>query len=102
MVKVFEIIKFFDLVFLSVWGLTVIEIIPLLSLGFLTELNIDEAIKTAMALVGLIWFLVTIPHKYKMFSLERKIKKEELEALTRENDIKSEKIKVKTKKNKNV
>ncbi len=72
-----------DIFFLSIWGLTIIDILKLADGN--SYAGLDDWIKTLMALVGLIYFLITIPHKIKMQKLERKYKKEEIEKLEKEN-----------------
>ena len=84
MVKIQEFFKLIDFFFLSVWGLTLMDLIPLISINFLDDL--DGIIKTLMALSGFLYFVITIPHKVKMNRLEKKIKEEELEALEFENE----------------
>ena len=73
----------FDIFFLSVWGLTIIDILKLADGN--SYAGLDDWIKTLMALAGLIYFLITIPHKVKMQRLERKHKKEQIEKLENEN-----------------
>ena len=72
-----------DTIFLGVWGLTIMDLVPLLNVEIFD--SIDGVIKTLMAFVGLLYFIVTIPHKIKMQRLDRKIRKEELEKIEREN-----------------
>ena len=73
-----------DIFFLSIWGLTIIDVLKLADGN--SYANLDDWIKTLMALVGLIYFLITIPHKIKMQNLERKHKKEQIEKLEIENE----------------
>ncbi len=72
-----------DVFFLSIWGLTIIDILKMAEGNYYA--NLDNWIKTLMALAGLIYFLITIPHKIKMQRLDRKMKKEEIEKLEQEN-----------------
>ena len=68
--------------FLSIWGLTIIDVLKLADGGYS---SIDNWIKTLMALAGLIYFVITIPHKIKIQRLDRKLKKEQIEKLEIEN-----------------
>ncbi len=72
-----------DVFFLSIWGLTIIDLLKLADVN--TYTNLDDWIKTLMALAGLIYFLITIPHKVKMQKLDRKLKEEQIEKLEIEN-----------------
>jgi hypothetical protein len=77
-------LKFFDFIFISIWGLTVIDLLKIA-----TETpyaSIDNWIKTLMALGGLVYLIFSIPHKIKMQKLERKMKEEQIEKLERENE----------------
>lgn len=84
MTKLKALYNLLDTVFLGIWGLTIMDLLPLFQVDLFSTL--DNTIKSLMALVGFIYFIVTIPHKLKMQRLERKIKEEELEKLTKEND----------------
>ncbi len=72
-----------DIFFLSIWGLTIIDLLKLTDVNYYA--NLDDWIKTLMALAGLIYFLITIPHKIKMQRLDRKLKEEQIEKLKIEN-----------------
>lgn len=72
-----------DVLFLSIWGLTIIDLLKLADGNYYVDL--DDWIKTLMALAGLIYFLITIPHKIKMQRLDRKLKEEQIEKLEQEN-----------------
>ena len=72
-----------DIFFLSICGLTIIDILKIADGG--TYSSLDNWIKTLMALAGLIYFLITIPHKIRMQNLERKEKQEQIEKLEIEN-----------------
>ena len=77
-------VKFFDFIFISVWGLTVVDV---LKIAVETPYSsIDNWIKTLMAIGGLIYLVFSIPHKIKMQKLERKMKEEEIEKLEHENE----------------
>ena len=73
-----------DIFFLSIWGLTIIDILKMAEGN--SYANLDNWIKTLMALAGLVYFLITIPHKIKMQRLDRKMKEEEIEKIEYEND----------------
>lgn len=63
--------KFLDAFFFAVCGLTWID---LLAINAFSLDSIDNVIKTLMALAGFVYFALTIPHKFKMWKLDRKIK----------------------------
>lgn len=81
--------KMLDIAFMSVWGLTVFDLVKAVS-GSEVLLSIDGVIKTLMAGAGLVYFLIQIPHKMKMQRLDGEIKVEELEKIKRENDKKEQ------------
>ena len=65
-------IRFFDFIFISVWGLTIMDLLKLATEG--PYAYIDNWIKTVMAIGGLIYLVFSIPHKIKMQKLERQMK----------------------------
>lgn len=75
----YSVLKYF---FTVVWGLTIIDILPLMSWDSVKHLemfmNLDNAIKTITALLGLIYFAIEIPSKLKKAKLERDILREDL------------------------
>jgi uncharacterized membrane protein YqjE len=82
--------SFIEKIFLGFWGLTVIELIPILNLGLLK--GIDDTIKIIMATVGAVYLIVQLPYKIwslkdkkKSSKLDIELKKQELEKLKREN-----------------
>ena len=77
--------NFLDAIFGSVWALMIVDIIQTSN-----EVlhSVDGWFKVLMSFVGLIYFVMMIPHKIKMQSLDRAIKKQELEKITKENDKK--------------
>lgn len=79
------IFKIFDIFFVSIWGLTIMDLIKITTKSE-ALLNIDTTIKTIMAIVGLIYFLIQIPHKIKMQKLDREFKEKEIEKIKRENE----------------
>lgn len=83
-------VKFFDFIFVSVWGLTIMDLLKITAENPYS--NIDAWIKTLMALGGLIYLAFSFPHKIRMQKLERKLKEEELEKITRENDKQNGKL----------
>ena len=84
MEKISEIFKVIDLFAFSFLGVTVLEMIPLMSFSFLD--NLDGIVKSIMTFAGMLYFVISIPHKIKMQNLEKKIKQEELEVLEFDND----------------
>lgn len=92
MTKIKSLLNFVEYYFLSIWGLTILDIMPLVNLDIFD--NIDDTIKTAMALFGAIFFLAQLPFKImelvdkkKLRQIEIEHKAEELERLRRENDL---------------
>lgn len=79
------VIKIFDFMFVSIWGLTLVDIASLVTKNE-SILNIDDSLKTFMAVVGAIYFIVQIPHRIRTQRIEREIKKQELEKLKKENE----------------
>lgn len=77
--------RIFDIFFVSIWGLTIVDLIKITTKSE-TLLNIDNTIKTIMAIVGALYFLIQIPHKIKMQKLERELKEEQIEKIKRENE----------------
>ena len=84
MSKIKYLYNLLDTLFLGVWGLTIMDLIPLLNIQIFE--SIDGVIKTLMAFVGCVYFVITIPHKIKMQKLDRKIRQEELEKIEKENN----------------
>lgn len=74
---------FMDVLFFSIWGLTIMDVLKLMNVGAYSD--IDNIIKTSMALVGFVYFALSIPHKLKMQRLERKLKEQQIEKLEMEN-----------------
>ncbi len=61
------------------------DLVPLIQNSVFSD--IDNWIKTLMALAGLIYFLITIPYKLKNLPLERRMKEQQLKKLERENEL---------------
>ncbi len=72
-----------DFVSLGIWGITIFDLL-FLNIDLLD--SIDSLSKSLMAVLGAIYFGVSIPHKLKMQRLDRGIKEEELEKIKRKND----------------
>lgn len=85
MAKIKILIKFLDYFFGSVLGLTIIELLPMLNLNIFD--TVDGALKGFLALAGLLYFLISIPHKFKMQKLERQMKEEELNRIKKQNSL---------------
>ena len=77
-------LKVIDSVFLGLWGFTIIDLIPIFKIGLFDD--IDGSIKILLSGAGLLYFVISIPHKMKMQKLERKLKEEQIEKLEIEND----------------
>lgn len=76
--------KFMDVLFISVWGLTIMDLFQVSNIAAYS--SIDNWIKTLMAVLGLIYLVISIPHKIKMQRLDRRKKQEEIEKLEIENE----------------
>lgn len=76
--------KFMDVLFISVWGLTIMDLLKISNVTMYS--SIDNWIKTLMAVLGLIYLVISIPHKIKMQRLDREKKQEEIEKLKIENE----------------
>lgn len=74
-----------ELLATSIWGLTIIDLVKIQASSEIL-LNIDTTIKTLMALVGLIYFLIQIPHRLKTQSQDRELKREQIKKIKKEND----------------
>lgn len=79
--NIFNIVEW---VMLTFWGLTLIDLIPIFGLDFLS--SIDATIKTMFALMGFIFFAITAPAKYKNWKFRNGIAREEYIKLKRENE----------------
>lgn len=85
--------KIGDKVFAGVLGFTILDI-PFIGGSILD--GIDDSIKTAMAFIGLVYFILKGIHNFKMNALEvqekkisNRMKEEELEGMEIENDKKT-------------
>lgn len=82
-----QILSILDKLFIGIWGFTLIDLIPFASTEPFSE--IDSTIKTIMAVAGLVYFCITIPHKIRMQKIELKLKKEELSKAIKNNESKN-------------
>ena len=80
-----EIIHFLDYTFAIVWGVTVYDLAIAVNIGTVFS-TIDNIIKLAFAFIGLVYTAVRLHHYYHISKLDREIKKEQLEKITKEND----------------
>jgi high-affinity Fe2+/Pb2+ permease len=80
-----EIIHFLDYTFAILWGFTVYDLVIAINVGGVFS-TIDNIIKLAFAFIGLVYTGVRLHHYYHSSKLDRQIKKEELERITKEND----------------
>lgn len=85
-------VKMVNVIFVSVWGLTVVDLVEVVAGSAGTILNIDDSVKTFMALAGAVYFVIQIPHRLRTQRIEREIQEEELEKLKRENDEADKKL----------
>lgn len=81
-----------DIIFGTIWGFTIIDIIPLFVLngGNVVFTNLDNSIKVASAALGLIYFVIRIYFYYHKSKGEIALQKEqirELEIKNNENDL---------------
>lgn len=86
------IINFLDVLFITIWGFTVIDIAPLLLVkgGYDIFGSVDATIKVASAFVGLIYFVFRIyfyVQKSKMDMLLQKQQIRELEIKNNKSDL---------------
>ena len=72
--------------FVSVLGLTVIDVLSISQLDFLK--HVDGKMKTVFMVVGFIYYLVAIFHKYKMNKFKRRERK--LEIWRKEMELKND------------
>jgi len=87
-----SIINFFDVLFITIWGFTVIDIAPLLLVkgGYDVFGSVDDSIKVASAFVGLIYLGVRTYvyfHKSKNEMLIQKQQIRELEIKNNKADL---------------
>jgi hypothetical protein len=73
-----EFLSFLDVIVGTFWGFTLIEVIPLVSLGTGVLSSIDNIIKILFALVGLIYTTVRMIHFIKISKINRDYRNEEL------------------------
>jgi hypothetical protein len=74
-----EALNFVDLIVGSFWGVTVVEIIPLIrTQSTVVFTQIDDVIKITFAFVGLIYALVRLIHFYKISKLNRDYREQEI------------------------
>ena len=70
--------------FAGILGLTIIDFIAVFDIGFLSD--IDSTVKTIFIVMGLLFYVLAIPHKLKMQTYKRREK--QLEIQTKELDLK--------------
>ena len=76
---------FLDTILAGIWGLTIIDLIAILSVGSFDIIN--DSVKVLFAIAGLIYLaVIKIPHEIKMNKLNRKEKKEQIKKLEKENE----------------
>lgn len=92
MTKIKYLLNIAEYYFLTLWGVTLLYITPLIDLPVFDSIN--NTIKTSMALFGAIYFAFSLPfkvkdliHKSKIQKIEEEMKQEELEKIKRENDL---------------
>ena len=70
-----DIYTFLDYFFITIWGFTLIDIIPIITGGTILT-TFDNFIKSMFALAGFIFILIRMHHYWHDKKLDRKIKKE--------------------------
>jgi hypothetical protein len=76
-----------DVFFGTIWGLTLTEVLPLLTSGSTAVFTqVDSIIKVLFSLAGLVYLVVRIIHYYHMSKLNRDIKRLEIEQLKFKKD----------------
>jgi len=78
MQQVKEFLNFLDVVFATFWGFTLTEVIPILTSGNYVLSSIDNVIKVAFALVGLIYTVVRMLHFIEMSKLNKEYRRQEI------------------------
>jgi hypothetical protein len=74
-----EFLNFADLIVGSFWGLTIVEVIPIVSSGSTVVFTqVDDFIKVSFAFVGLIYALVRLVHFAKISKLNRDYREQEI------------------------
>jgi membrane protein YdbS with pleckstrin-like domain len=73
-----------DRLFAGILGLTIIDFIAVFDIGFLSD--IDSTIKTIFIVLGLVFYILAIPHKLKMQKYKQREK--QLEIQTKELELK--------------
>jgi uncharacterized membrane protein YecN with MAPEG domain len=88
MQQIREFLNFLDYIVATFWGITVVELIPILasnglSLDIMTSLS--DLIKLLFSVAGLIYLFFRIIHYVRMSKINVAIRKQELKKLEREN-----------------
>ncbi len=68
----------------GVLGLTIIDLLAIVDFDFLSD--IDDTVKTIFVVLGLVFYVLAIPHKLKMQRYKQREK--QLEIQTKELDLK--------------
>ena len=83
--QVREFVNFIDVVFGTFWGFTVIDIAPSVVSGSLFLNSLDNILKVAISIVGVIYAIVRIVILIKKSRLDSKYRIEEIESLKNQN-----------------
>ena len=76
----------FDTFLFGIWGLTIIDLLALVSYGNFDF--VDNSIKTLLAAAGLFYLVfVKMPNEIRNAKLSREIKKHEVKKLKMENEV---------------
>tara|TARA_R110000772_G_C13310212_1_gene439962 strand:- start:8761 stop:9087 length:327 start_codon:yes stop_codon:yes gene_type:complete len=70
--------------FAGILGLTIIDLAAIIDFDFLSD--IDDTIKTVFIVLGLIFYILAIPHKLKMQSYKQREKKLDIQRKEMELD----------------
>ena len=80
--------------FAGILGLTIVDLAAVVDFGFLE--NIDDSIKTIFVVLGLIFYVLAIPHKLKMLKYKQREKQLDIQRKEMElsNDMDKQDLRV--------
>jgi undecaprenyl pyrophosphate phosphatase UppP len=79
-----ELISFLDFTFATVWGFTIIEVLPAVEAGILFP-NLNDGIKTAFAFVGLLYAIIKLIILFRKAKQDERYRDQEIEAMKNKN-----------------
>lgn len=77
MLTIKKFFNFIDSLFLSVWGITVLDLLPIIDTNILE--SVDNTIKSVMVVLGLIYYVIVIYFKIQNKIIDKKMNEVELE-----------------------